>query len=122
MKAAARERRSVADHVEHSFEMEAHNLQALRSQVDANQVIRLAKRLNRAGRIMVVGVDFAASLSYLLAYGLKWMRLSYRVKKPKCKSRLVARNIGLSVDLCGPQNGLYPNPACSDARMARPCR
>jgi len=70
MKAAAREHRSVADHVEHSFEMEAHNLQALRSQLDALQVIRLAKRVNKARRILVVGVDFAASLSYLLAYGL----------------------------------------------------
>ena len=80
MKAAAREHRSVADHVEHSFEMEAHNLQALRSQLDSNQVIRLAKQLNRARRIIIVGVDFAASLSYLMAYGLSC--LGYDAEAP----------------------------------------
>src|SRR5438874_5418781 len=80
MKAAAREHRSVAGHVEHSFEMDAHNLQALRSQLDSNQVIRLAKQLNRARRIIVVGVDFAAALSYLLAYGLT--SLGYDAEAP----------------------------------------
>ena len=80
MKAAAREHRSVADHVEHSLEMDAQNLQALRSQLDSNQVIRLAKQLNRARRIIVVGVDFAASLSYLLAYGLT--ALGYDAEAP----------------------------------------
>lgn len=70
MKTAAREKRSVADHVAHSLDMDAHNLQALRSQLDAAQVIKLARRINRARRILVIGVDFAASLSYLLAYGL----------------------------------------------------
>jgi DNA-binding MurR/RpiR family transcriptional regulator len=80
MKAAAREHRSVADHVEHSFEMEAHNLQALRAQLDSNHVIRLAKQLNRARRIIIVGVDFAASLSYLMAYGLSC--LGYDAEAP----------------------------------------
>lgn len=80
MKAAAREHRSVADHVQHSLEMDAHNLQALRSQLDSNQVIRLAKQLNRARKIIVVGVDFAAALSYLLAYGLT--ALGYDAEAP----------------------------------------
>jgi DNA-binding MurR/RpiR family transcriptional regulator len=80
MKAAAREHRSVADHVEHSLEMDAHNLQALRSQLDPNHIIRLAKQLNRARRIIVVGVDFAAALSYLLAYGLT--ALGYDAEAP----------------------------------------
>ena len=39
-----------------------HNLHALRAGLDVSQVIRLAKQLNRARRIIVVGVDFAASL------------------------------------------------------------
>ena len=64
MKTAAREKRSIADHVEHSLEMDAHNLQALRSQLSAAEVINLAKRIHRARRVLVVGVDFAASLSY----------------------------------------------------------
>jgi DNA-binding MurR/RpiR family transcriptional regulator len=98
MKAAARERRSVADHVEHSFEMETHNLQALRAQLDANQVIRLAKRLNRARRIMVVGVDFAASLSYLLAYGLG--SLGYDAEAPPGSTG----HLQQKVNLLGPKD------------------
>ena len=98
MKAAARERRSVADHVEHSFEIETHNLQALRSQLDANQVIKLAKRLNRARRILVIGVDFAASLSYLLAYGLA--SLGYDAEAPTGS----AGNLQQKVNLLGPKD------------------
>jgi DNA-binding MurR/RpiR family transcriptional regulator len=98
MKAAAREHRSVADHVEHSLEMDAHNLQALRSQLDSNQVIRLAKQLNRARRIIVVGVDFAASLSYLLAYGLT--ALGYDAEAPVGS----AGSLQQKVNLLGPKD------------------
>jgi len=98
MKAAAREHRSVADHVEHSFEMEAHNLQALRSQLDSNQVIRLAKQLNRARRIIIVGVDFAASLSYLMAYGLSC--LGYDAEAPAGS----VGNLQQKVNLLGPKD------------------
>ena len=98
MKAAARDHRSVADHVEHSFEMEAHNLHALRAGLDANQVIRLAKQLNRARRIIVVGVDFAASLSYLLAYGLNC--LGYDAEAPTGSHG----NLQQKVNLLGPKD------------------
>jgi DNA-binding MurR/RpiR family transcriptional regulator len=70
MKAAAREKRSIADHIEHSLEMEAHNLNALRSELTAKQVIDVARRVTRSRRILVVGIDFAAALSGLLSYGL----------------------------------------------------
>jgi DNA-binding MurR/RpiR family transcriptional regulator len=70
MKSAAREKRSVADHINHSLEMDEHNFHAFRSTLQADRVIEVAKRLHRARRIMVVGIDFAASLSHLLAYGL----------------------------------------------------
>jgi DNA-binding MurR/RpiR family transcriptional regulator len=80
MKSAAREKRSVAGHVAHSLEMDLHNLQALRSTLDANDVIQMAKRLDRARRILVVGVDFAAGLSYLMAYAL--VSLGYNAEAP----------------------------------------
>ena len=80
MKSAAREKRSMADHVEHSLEVEFNNLQALRSSLDAAEVIEMAKRLKRARRILVVGVDFAAGLAYLLAYGLT--SLGYNAEAP----------------------------------------
>jgi len=98
MKAAAREHRSVPDHVDHSFEMEAHNIQALRSQIDANQVIRLAKQVNRARRIIIVGVDFAFSLSYLMAYGLS--SLGYDAEAPAGS----AGNLQQKVNLLGPKD------------------
>lgn len=80
MKSASREKRSISDHVEHSLEIELNNLQALRSSLDAAAVIDVAKRLNRARRIVVVGVDFAAGLAYLLAYGLT--SLGYNAEAP----------------------------------------
>src|SRR5689334_10430695 len=70
MKKAARERRGLAERVHRSLEMELRNLDALRSTLDPERVIELARHIHRARRVMVVGVDFAASLSRLLAYGL----------------------------------------------------
>jgi DNA-binding MurR/RpiR family transcriptional regulator len=78
--------------------MEAHNLQALRSQLDPNHVIRLAKQLNRARRIIIVGVDFAASLSYLMAYGLSC--LGYDAEAPAGS----VGNLQQKVNLLGPRD------------------
>ena len=80
MKSAAREKRSVADHVSHSLEMDALNLQALRASLQSENVIAAARRVIRARRIVVVGVDFAFGLSYLLAYGLA--SLGYDTEAP----------------------------------------
>ena len=68
MKAAALEHRSIANHVEHSLEMDSHNLAALRSELRVEQVVALARQIERSKRIVIVGVDLAATLSYLLAY------------------------------------------------------
>jgi len=98
MKSAAREKRSIADHVEHSLEMEVNNLQALRSSLDAASVIDMARRLNRARRIVVVGVDFAAGLAYLLAYGLT--SLGYNAEAPVAS----AGNVHQKISLLGPKD------------------
>ena len=98
MKSASREKRSVADHVVHSLEMEVNNLQALRSSLDPEHVIEMAKRLNRARRIVVVGVDFAAGLAYLLAYGL--VSLGYNAEAPVGS----AGNIHQKISLLGPKD------------------
>src|SRR5258708_15336271 len=68
MKAAAREKRSIADHVAHSLEMDSHNLAALRSNVRVEQIVTLARQVERSNQIVIVGVDLAATLSYLLSY------------------------------------------------------
>ncbi len=98
MKSAAREKRSVADHIAHSLEMELQNLQALRSSLDASNVIDVAKRLNRARRIVVVGVDFAAGLAYLLAYGL--VSLGYNAEAPVGS----AGSLHQKISLLGPKD------------------
>jgi len=98
MKSAAREKRSVADHVAHSLEMEVQNLQALRSSLDAGNVIEMAKRLDRARRIVVVGVDFAAGLAYLLAYGL--VSLGYNAEAPVGS----AGSLHQKISLLGPKD------------------
>jgi DNA-binding MurR/RpiR family transcriptional regulator len=98
MKSAAREKRSVADHVAHSLEMDVHNLQALRSNLGAHKVIQVARRLNGARRIRVVGVDFAAGLSYLLAYGLA--SLGYDAEAPVGSTG----NLHQKVSVLGPRD------------------
>jgi DNA-binding MurR/RpiR family transcriptional regulator len=80
MKSAAGERRSLPDHIAHSLEMAARNLEAFRSGLKTSQVIEVAKRIDRSRRVMVVGVDFAYSLAYPLAYGL--VSLGYDAEAP----------------------------------------
>lgn len=70
MEATVREKGSVVDHVRHSIERDMANLNQLRSGLDPARVVDLARRIHRARRILVVGVDLAASLSWYLAYGL----------------------------------------------------
>ncbi len=71
MKATARERRSIADHVRHSVEHDLQNLHTLANALDIPKVQALARQISRARRISVVGVDLAASLAYFLAYLLQ---------------------------------------------------
>jgi DNA-binding MurR/RpiR family transcriptional regulator len=70
LKAATQEKRSVTDQVRHCFERDVESLSVLRSSLAADRAIELAKRIHGARRILVVGVDLAASLAWFLAYGL----------------------------------------------------
>jgi DNA-binding MurR/RpiR family transcriptional regulator len=70
MKAAAREKRSISDHLRHSLDRDSENLSVLRSTIDMERVMELARLIHRTRRIIVVGVDLAASLAWFLAYGL----------------------------------------------------
>lgn len=67
LKAATREKRSVPDHVRHCVERDTESLSVLRSSLDADRVVELAKLIHRSRRILVVGVDLAASLAWFLA-------------------------------------------------------
>src|SRR5437763_12344580 len=80
LKAATREKRSVADHVDHCLDKAIDNLNVLKSDLDRKRVIELAKLIKRSRHVLVVGLAFAASLYYYLAYGL--LALGFDVVEP----------------------------------------
>ena len=80
LKAATREKRSVADHIDQSLDKAIDNLNAVRSDLHRNRVIELARLIHRSRRVMIIGVDFAESLSYYFAYGLT--TLGYNAEAP----------------------------------------
>ena len=70
LKAATQEKRSVIDQVQHCLERDVESLSVQRSSLEGERAVALAKRIHGARRILVVGVDLAASLAWFLAYGL----------------------------------------------------
>jgi DNA-binding MurR/RpiR family transcriptional regulator len=70
LKAATREKRSVADHVDQALDKALDNLNILKANLDKQKVIELARTIKRSRHVLVIGLDFATSLSYYLAYGL----------------------------------------------------
>lgn len=106
MKSATRERRTVDGHVQHSLEMDRANIEALRESVPPERVVELARRLERARQVVVVGVDLAYSLAWFLAYGLSWLgaraeapvgssgNLHHRVRTLGSRDVLVAISFG----------------------------
>jgi DNA-binding MurR/RpiR family transcriptional regulator len=106
LKAATKEKRSVADHIDHSLEKAVDNLNILRSELDKQRVIELARLIKRSRRVVVVGLDFAASLSYYLAYGLLALgleaeaplgssgNLQYKIELLTSKDLLIAISFG----------------------------
>ncbi len=98
LKTATRAHSSLAGRVEQSLEMESRNLHSLRSSLHTDEVIALAKRIHRARRIMVVGVDFAFSLSSLLAYAL--VSIGHDAEAPGGSTG----NLQQKVNLLGPKD------------------
>ena len=91
MKSTMREKRSVAQHVEHTVQMDLHNVNALCSTLDVKRVLEFAKRIDRARKVLVVGVDFAAALSQLLAYAL--VSIGYDARSPVGSSGNLCQNV-----------------------------
>ena len=81
LKAATKEKRSVTDHIDDALEKAIANLNQLNSDLDRERLIELAKLIKKARRILVVGLDFASSLSYYLAYGL--LALGFDAEAPR---------------------------------------
>ena len=91
MKAATQKNRSVADYIHQSIDQDLENLNALKNSLDADKVVELAKQIHRSRRIIIVGIDFAASLAMSLAYGL--MRLGCDAEAPTGSSGVVQNKV-----------------------------
>ncbi len=91
LKAASREKRSLPERIRHSLEMDMRNLQHLQSNLVAEQIIALARAINRSRRILVIGIDLAASLSWHLAYGL--MSMGFAAEAPVGSSGNIQRRV-----------------------------
>ena len=106
MQATARKHRTADEHVLNSLELDRSNFEGLAETVPPERVVELARRLRKAQQIVVVGVDFAYSLSWLMAYGLSWLglraeapmgsygNLHHRVRALGAKDVLVAISFG----------------------------
>jgi DNA-binding MurR/RpiR family transcriptional regulator len=106
LKAATEGKQSVMDLIDHSIDKSFENLNALRSELDRNRVVEIAKLIHRSGKVLVVGVDLAASLAYHLAYGLTALgidaeapsgsegNLQHKVKVLKKNDLLIAISFG----------------------------
>jgi DNA-binding MurR/RpiR family transcriptional regulator len=70
LKAATQQKRSVSDQVRHCLERDVESLSVLKSSLETDRAVELARKIHGAHRILVVGVDLAASLAWFLAYGL----------------------------------------------------
>ena len=80
MQATARQHRSIQEQVRYSLQLDRANFEGLGESVPVERIVALARRLHKAHQIVVVGVDFAYSLAWLMAYGLSWLGL--RVEAP----------------------------------------
>ena len=60
----------LRDRVRQSLHEDLERMRGLQTGLSPDQVVALARLIHRSRRIVVVGVDLAASLAWLLAYGL----------------------------------------------------
>ena len=91
MKAAEQTNRSVTDRVRQSVDQDIENLNAFKGMLDTDKIIEIAKQINHARRIVVIGIDFAATLARSLAYAL--VRLGFDADAPTGSTGVVQNRI-----------------------------
>jgi DNA-binding MurR/RpiR family transcriptional regulator len=91
LKAASEEKRTTGDRIRHGMEMDLRNLQALQSSLNPEKIIALSKQVKKARRILIVGIDLAAALSWHLSYGL--MTLGFNAEAPVGSTGNVQRRV-----------------------------
>ena len=100
LKAATREKRSITDHIDNALHKAFETMNTLKSRLDKQRVIDLAKLVKRSRRVLVVGLDFAASLAYYMAYGLT--ALGFDAEAPTGSSG----NLQYKVEVLTPRDAL----------------
>ena len=93
MKAATQKNSSVADYVHQNIDKDVENLNSLKANLDVDKVIEFAKQIHRSRRIIIVGIDYAASLAMSFAYGL--VRLGCDADAPVGSSGAVQNKISI---------------------------
>jgi DNA-binding MurR/RpiR family transcriptional regulator len=91
LKAASKEKMTLGDRIRQSLDLDMRNLQALHSRIDPEQIRRFAQRVKNARRILIVGIDLAAALSWYLSYGL--MTLGFAADAPIGSTGNIQRRI-----------------------------
>ncbi|HZR23893.1 MAG TPA: MurR/RpiR family transcriptional regulator [Vicinamibacterales bacterium] len=70
MEASVRETGTIRDRVRRALDQDRRHVAALSARPNIDGVVDLARRIHRSRRVIVVGVDLAATLASYLAYGL----------------------------------------------------
>jgi Transcriptional regulators len=91
MKAAEQTNQSVSDRVRRSVDKDVENLNVFKENLDPDKIVEIAKQINQARRIVIIGIDFAASLAGSLAYAL--VRLGFDADAPIGSSGVVQNKI-----------------------------
>jgi DNA-binding MurR/RpiR family transcriptional regulator len=91
MKAAAQKKGSVDDYIHQSIDQDLENVNAFKAGLDAEKIIELVKQIHHTRRIIIVGVDYAAPLAGMLAYGL--VRLGYDAEAPAGSTGVVQNKV-----------------------------
>ena len=91
LKAASREKKTVTDRIRHGLEIDMRNLQTLQTTIDTERIQALSKIVKVSQRILVIGIDLAAALSWYLSYGL--MALGFGAEAPVGSTGNVQRRV-----------------------------
>jgi len=91
MKAAEQDSMTVVDRVKHSVEKDLDNVNGFLWTLDPEKIVEAANRMNVSQRIVIVGIDYAASLASSLAYGL--VRLGFDADAPVGSSGVIQNRL-----------------------------
>ena len=91
MKAAEQMNRSVAEQVRQCVDQDLENLNAFKAKLNPDKIVEIARQINHARRIVVIGIDFAATLAGSLAYAL--VRLGFDADAPAGSTGVVQNKI-----------------------------